>query len=259
MGTVYQAHDPLIDRMVAIKVVRTDALDQATRAAFSTASGWRCRPPGAAPIPPSSASMTTCEGAGDPSIVMELVEGSSLQAILRDAAARAGLQPRAGSCCRCWRDLATRTARASSIATSSRPTSSSPHPAQAKIADFGIARLNAAVLTHAGAMLGTPHYMAPEQVADEEVDRRADLFAVGAIFYEILAGRPPFAGRTMAETIQRLGGPDEADIANTVPDAAYRRDPAACIGKRSGAALPDRGRVRCGVAGSRRPRGRRRS
>ena len=84
---------------------------------------------------------------------------------------------------------------------------------QAKIADFGIARLNGTSLTQGGAMLGTPAYMAPEQVNGEAVDRRADLFAVGAILYETFAGRPPFVGRTMAETLVRLSGPAPADMA----------------------------------------------
>jgi serine/threonine-protein kinase len=83
---------------------------------------------------------------------------------------------------------------------------------QAKIADFGIARFNETAMTAAGGMLGTPSYMAPEQVCNDDVDHRADLFAVAAILYESLVGRPPFAGRSMADTIRRLSNPDPADL-----------------------------------------------
>lgn len=83
---------------------------------------------------------------------------------------------------------------------------------QVKIADFGIARLADGVATKASCMLGTPNYMAPEQVRGIEVDHRADLFSVGAMLYEALAGRPPFAGSSMAETLQRLTEPDAASM-----------------------------------------------
>ena len=87
---------------------------------------------------------------------------------------------------------------------------------QAKIADFGVARLAGANATLTGAMFGTPSYMAPEQLIDDRVDHRADLFSVGAILYEMLAGKSPFAGRTVPETMMRLSGPNPADMAPVV-------------------------------------------
>jgi serine/threonine-protein kinase len=59
-------------------------------------------------------------------------------------------------------------------------------------------------------ILGTPSYMAPEQVTGAAVDHRADLFAVGAILYEMLVGRPPFFGRNMSDTLLQLTGPAPA-------------------------------------------------
>jgi serine/threonine-protein kinase len=65
----------------------------------------------------------------------------------------------------------------------------------AKIMDFGIARqLSGSELTEAGMIIGTPDYMSPEQVAGETVDQRTDIYALGAIIYEMVSGRPPFEG-----------------------------------------------------------------
>src|SRR5439155_20684758 len=74
-----------------------------------------------------------------------------------------------------------------------------------KITDFGLAkRLDSThSLTQSGAVLGTPAYMAPEQAAGrpKEVGPATDVFALGAILYELLTGRPPFLGETALETI----------------------------------------------------------
>lgn len=61
-----------------------------------------------------------------------------------------------------------------------------------KVLDFGIAKVGTAGHTRAGVLLGTPAYMSPEQAAGEPVDRATDLWALGVVLYEMLAGRPPF-------------------------------------------------------------------
>lgn len=211
MGTVYQAHDPAIDRMVAIKVVRTDALDAASRAEFidrfrrEVQAAARCAHPAIVAV------HDFIGDAGNPAIVMELVQGSSLQHLLRDPARQpAGiaailLQVLGGLGYAHSQGVTHRDIKPANIIVTPS--------GQAKIADFGIARLNETSMTQTGAMLGTPSYMAPEQVAEDAVDHRADLFAVGAILYEAFAGRPPFAGRTLADTLLRLSGPLPADMA----------------------------------------------
>lgn len=74
-----------------------------------------------------------------------------------------------------------------------------------KLMDFGIARVrmddDAETLTRAGEVYGTPHYMAPEQAAGDEVDRRADLYATGIILFEMLTGRPPYEDDKTARVI----------------------------------------------------------
>ena len=73
-----------------------------------------------------------------------------------------------------------------------------------KLMDFGLAKTaGSADLTQLGHVLGTPRYMAPEQLAGERVDRRADIFAFGSIVYEMLAGRPLFRGKDILAIIMR--------------------------------------------------------
>ncbi len=73
-----------------------------------------------------------------------------------------------------------------------------------KISDFGIARLESSDLTQVGEVLGTPHYMAPEQFLGSGIDKPADLFSIGVIAYELLVGRKPFIGTTAAVMQQVL-------------------------------------------------------
>jgi serine/threonine-protein kinase len=209
MGTVYRAQDPLIGRMVAIKVVRTEALDEAMRASFVERFRLEVQAAGRCAHPAIVGVHDFLEGDGNPCIVMELVEGRSLQEVLRapgGAAAVPGilLQVLAGLGYAHGQGVTHRDIKPANIIITGS--------GQAKIADFGIARLNETSLTAAGGMLGTPSYMAPEQVSNDDVDHRADLFAVAAILYESLVGRPPFAGRSMADTIRRLSGPEPADL-----------------------------------------------
>ena len=73
-----------------------------------------------------------------------------------------------------------------------------------KISDFGIARIESSQLTQVGDVLGTPHYMAPEQFLGMDIGVEADLFSVGVIAYELLTGRKPFTGNSAAVMHQVL-------------------------------------------------------
>ncbi|MHB0971358.1 MAG: serine/threonine-protein kinase [Thermoanaerobaculia bacterium] len=74
---------------------------------------------------------------------------------------------------------------------------------QAKVTDFGVARSDASTddLSFRGQLLGTPHYMAPEHVAGKTIDGRADVFSVGVVMYEMLAGRKPFDGVGLTDVL----------------------------------------------------------
>jgi serine/threonine-protein kinase len=92
-----------------------------------------------------------------------------------------------------------------------------------KILDFGIAKETgldsaAGVHTHSGEVLGTPPYAAPEQAAGEPVDARADIYALGAIGYEMLTGHPPFAGASRTDVMARKRVEAPPPIAALRPD-----------------------------------------
>ena len=76
--------------------------------------------------------------------------------------------------------------------------------ARCKITDFGIARLDTSNLTMEGQLLGTPNYMAPEQIQGKEVDHRADIFSLGVVFYEMLTRRKPFQGENLTAVTHKI-------------------------------------------------------
>lgn len=88
-----------------------------------------------------------------------------------------------------------------------------------KVMDFGIARLMEAVdnVTQGGFVIGTPQYMAPEQLMGRPLDARSDLFAAGVVLYECLAGRPPFIADSIVTLLARLGEGDAPRLSALVP------------------------------------------
>ncbi|HBP23056.1 MAG TPA: hypothetical protein DEA08_35450, partial [Planctomycetes bacterium] len=73
-----------------------------------------------------------------------------------------------------------------------------------KLCDFGVSTLDATITGEAGQILGSPAYIAPEQWGDHRVDARADLFALGVIYYQLVTGNLPFNGRTPADFSRRI-------------------------------------------------------
>jgi eukaryotic-like serine/threonine-protein kinase len=215
MGTVYKAHDPAIRRDVAIKVVRIDADSAQGRAAAIDRFRVEVQAAGRCSHSAIVGVYDFLDQLGDPAIVMELVDGTSLYRTMRDPERRAAFS--LPSVLHQVLDGLGYAHDQGIIHRDIKPANILVTPSgQAKIADFGVARLVGANATLIGAMFGTPSYMAPEQLIDDRVDHRADLFSVGAILYEMLAGKSPFAGRTVPETMMRLSGPNPADMAPLV-------------------------------------------
>jgi predicted ATPase/serine/threonine protein kinase len=105
-----------------------------------------------------------------------------------------------------------------------------PRGPVAKVLDFGIAKMlddsakAHAPLTLTGSLLGTPHYMSPEQCAGEAVDVRSDIYSLGCVLYEMLTGRPPFLGETLGAVMrQHLSRPPD-------PPSRYAPDLPAAFG-----------------------------
>jgi len=88
-----------------------------------------------------------------------------------------------------------------------------------KLADFGIAKLyGMAQLTSAGGVLGTADYMSPEQAEGKPVTSRSDIYSLGGVLFALLAGRPPFASRSVAEVIHKLRYDEAVPVRRLAPD-----------------------------------------
>jgi hypothetical protein len=87
-----------------------------------------------------------------------------------------------------------------------------------KIMDFGLARMSGSDMTSTGTVMGTPHYMSPEQVRGQKADARSDVFALGCVFYELLSGRKPFDAESMHGVLFKVMQEEPSALSEIVPD-----------------------------------------
>jgi len=224
MGEVYRAYDPVIDRPVAIKIVRTEL------AAGTGSEQWlqrfrrEARAAGRRFHPNIVAILDFGEDDGKPFLAMEYVDGRSLDAILKTSGP---LDPARSVA------VITQVLSALGFAHQNGIVHRDVKPSnimvlssgEVKVADFGIARIDASEFTIVGDLLGTPAYMAPEQFAGAPVDKRTDLFAAGVILFEMLTGVKPFRGKSITEIISFMEtrGPEDIRALNpAVPDSLKR-------------------------------------
>jgi serine/threonine-protein kinase len=206
MGTVFAAENIEIGRRVAIKVLNGRlAGDQAllTRFRMEARAAALIRHPGIVDVLDMG---TDDEGA--PFIVMELCEGETLGALIE----REGRLPaaRVVDIVASALDGLGAAHRAGIVHRDLKPDNlflCSDGPTPVKLLDFGISKFGMAEglgATQTGVVMGTPLYMAPEQIRSaKDAGPPADLYAVGAICYHALGGRPPFAGSTFSEVVAR--------------------------------------------------------
>lgn len=223
MGVVYRAVDEKLGRDVAIKVLAPFAAGAEARARMlreaRAAAGLTHR------------NIVTVYEMGDDGehfyIAMELIEGRSLRELLRQA-----VEPMA------WREAA-RVAGAIASALGKAHAAGVVHrdlkpdnvlvarDGEIKLVDFGVAKLitvgtheapDDEPLTATGSWVGTPGYVAPESLGEGEIDGRADLFALGALLYELLTNQRAFRGDSPPDTIRKVMLVDPPAPRTIVPD-----------------------------------------
>ncbi len=224
MGEVYRARDTKLGRDVAIKVLplafssdpdRLRRFEQEARAAAALNH----------PNILAVFQMGTYEGA--PYLVSELLEGATLRDQLKRSSVRLrkaidyGVQVARGLAAAHEKGIVHRDLKPENLFVTS--------DGRVKILDFGLAKLtqrawvadsNAPTiseLTEPGALMGTVGYMSPEQVSGKAADHRADIFAFGAILYEMVAGKRAFQRPTSAETMNAILHEDPPGISQFVP------------------------------------------
>jgi serine/threonine protein kinase len=203
MGTVYRARDPQLERLVAVKMMSEELLiEDEMRARFQreARSAANLSHPNIVTI----FDFGELEGPGLPYIVMELLEGTSLAHLMEEKKPER-LEDRIGVLTQVCRGLDYAHKRGV-IHRDVKPGNIQVLPnGTAKILDFGIAHgKGSTIKTKTGLVMGTPNYMAPEQIASEVVDHRADMWAVGVILYELLGGERPFAAASIPSLVYQI-------------------------------------------------------
>lgn len=219
MGTVYLGRDPKINRMVAIKTMAlsqefdANELTEVRERFFREAeTAGRLHHP----------NIVTIYDAGEEHdlayIAMEFLEG-------KDLAGRIG--PDKNLPFDWILDIGIKIADALSFAHKNDVVHRDIKPANIiyneadggiKVTDFGIARITATSRTKTGVVLGTPSYMSPEQLAGKHVDGRSDLFSLGAMLYEMVTGKTPFNGDSLATLMYQIANAPTPDIKKLRPD-----------------------------------------
>ena len=229
MGDVYRAHDPQLRRTVAIKVLPESAAADASRLQRFEAEA---RAAGALDHPNILVVYDVGRHGDVPYFVSELLDGETLWQRLLEA----GAIPQ-----RTALDWAMQSARGLAAAHERGIVHRDLKPknlfitrdGRVKILDFGIAKLiqsagddqatsTVDLQTKGGVVLGTVGYMAPEQVRGDAVGPGADIFALGIVVYEMLAGMPPFQRDTSAETLTAILKDDPPSLPSSIPPALDR-------------------------------------
>jgi predicted Ser/Thr protein kinase len=218
MGVVYEGWDPGIARRVAIKTVKRDQLDRAEAGEILARFQREAQAAGRLSHPNIVGIYEYGEDDGTAFIAMEFIEGRELKDYF-DANERFAL-PEVG---RIMAQLLAALGHAQQNGITHRDIKPANiillKDGTVKVADFGIARIESSNLTQAGAVLGTPAYMSPEQFMGQTVDGRSDLFSAGVILYQFLTGDKPFTGTltTIMHKVLKEDPPAPSELNVQVP------------------------------------------
>lgn len=215
MGVVYKAHDPQIDRTIALKVLREDRVtseDFVRRFMKEAMAVGRLSHPGIVTV------YDVGQDHGSIYIAMEFLQGTPLDELM--AAKKFTLEEIV--------DIGIQTAQALHYAHQNGIVHRDIKPpniiysseGSIQVTDFGIARIedpNGQQMTQVGEILGTPRYMPPEQAMGQPLDGRADLYSLGVILYQLTTGQHPFQGDTLVAIFRA--------ITQDTPEAPHTFDP----------------------------------
>src|SRR5262245_8725340 len=212
MGTVYVAHDPVLGRMVAIKVFAGDLDVPDARERFSR----EARAAAALNHPNIVTVYDFGEYGSQPYIVMEYVPGETMANLIRRKVAVSIADK-----LRWMQELCAGAGYAHQMSVIHRDIKPAnlmiDRSGRLKILDFGIARM-LGIASNTSVMIGTPGYMAPEQITGDPVDHRSDQFSIGVVFYELLAYAEPFPGDTLPAITHRILNEQPKALLGLAPD-----------------------------------------
>ena len=200
MGMVYRGWDEVLEREIAVKTltVEKSAEDEhRQRFQIEAKAAAKLQHPNIVTV------FELGEDRGLPFIAMELLSGVDLEALLRSGEPMLLAEKL---------DVMAQVCRGLHYAHERRVVHRDMKPSNirvledgtAKIMDFGIAKLGATGVTKSGMMVGTVHYMSPEQIRGKTLDGRSDVFSVGVILYQLLAGERPFSGEHPTEILYKI-------------------------------------------------------
>jgi eukaryotic-like serine/threonine-protein kinase len=218
MGEVFRAFDPIIGRPVALKTMSAGLVQNAE---LCQRFHREAQAAGSLNHPNVVTIFEFGEDAGQAYIAMELLDGSDLKELIaRQALLTVGEV--LGFMEQICDGLAFAHAR-EVVHRDLKPANIHVLPdGHVKIMDFGLARPSSSDMTQVGVILGTPHYMSPEQVRGEKADARSDVFSLGVVFYEMLARRKPFDADTMHSVLNQVVHEEPAPLREVVPGLPSR-------------------------------------
>jgi hypothetical protein len=223
MSSVFRAHDTLLERRVALKLLHEQAgrdEQQVERFKREARAVAQLSHPNIVTV------IDRGEEGGRQYIVFEYVEGENLKELVLRAgrlpvrrAIEVGLQVAHGLAFAHRHGLVHRDVKPQNVLLADG--------CEAKVTDFGIARaLDVDGLTLTGTVVGTSHYIAPEQARDQPVDARTDVYSLGAVLYELLAGDVPFSGENFVSVALRHLNEPSPSVREGRPEVSPRLDAA---------------------------------
>jgi eukaryotic-like serine/threonine-protein kinase len=210
MGVVYRANDPMLNRMVAIKTINTEEAGHEGMAEYEARFYTEAKAAGGLNHPNIIIIYDIGKSGHLVYMAMEYIQGKELREMLAEGKPIPVSQAV---------DVAAQVAEGLAYAHQHQVVHRDIKPAnimitpegRAKIADFGIARMRSSeTRTQTGVILGSPKYIAPEQVVGKRADHRSDIFSLGVILYECITGSTPFNGEGLSALMYQITNHDPA-------------------------------------------------